>query len=203
MSSQEQRAARLGLDGPFPHPEVYVGGVGVEPGMGPCRVVIEAVDAAERLDGGPDEVGHRLVAANVADDAQGLAAGGGDLFGDRGRTVEGHVADRDGRPFGGQAERGGPPDVRGASAEQHHLAVELTHGSARPPSGRGARHTAPGARTSWASMLRHARCRRPDQELQPGGRRHRIGCTGRRHGSIVPCGCSAPSGSSTSRASPL
>ena len=47
MSSEEKRTTSIGLQYPFPNPEVYFGRICVKERMGPCRIVIEAINAAE------------------------------------------------------------------------------------------------------------------------------------------------------------
>ena len=102
--------------------------------MAPRRVVVDRVDAAVLGDGARHEVGHRLLLAHVAAHPDRPAAGRRHLLGHRGRTLGRHVADRHRGAGGGQPQRGGAADVRGATADEHDLAVELSPSGAMGPS---------------------------------------------------------------------
>ena len=92
------------------------------------------VDAPELGDGALDEGGHRLLAAHVAAHADGTAAGGLDLLGHRSRALGRHVADRHRGAGAGQPQRRGAADVRGPTADEDDLAVELSPSGAMGPS---------------------------------------------------------------------
>ena len=134
MARQQQRAPRRDLDRTLPDPEIHADGVGVETRVAPRGVVVDRVDRPERGDGALDEGSDRLLAADVAEHADGPASHALHFLGHRRRAVDRHVAD-DHRGAGtGQPECRGATDVGRTAADQDHLAVELSPSGAMGPS---------------------------------------------------------------------
>ena len=126
VARQEKGTARRDLDRPLPNAEIHLDGVGVEARVAPGGVVIDRVDGPELGDGALDEGGDRVLAADVAEHADGAAPGALHPFGHRSRAVRRHVADHHRGAGGGEPQGGGPTDVRGTAADQDDLALELS-----------------------------------------------------------------------------
>ncbi len=73
--------ARRDLDRPLPDAEIDADRVRVEPRVAPGGVVVDRVDRSELGDGSPDELGDRLLPADVAEQPDGTSPAAGDLLG--------------------------------------------------------------------------------------------------------------------------
>ena len=115
------------LDDPLPYAEIDAGSIGVEARMAPRRVVVDAVDPSERLDGTRDEGADRVLGPHVATEAESPSTGTGHALGHGLGALEVDVAHHDGGTLLAQAHGGRAPDVGGTAADEYHLALELAH----------------------------------------------------------------------------